>query len=212
MTNVRAGGFRKDLSMKLGQFTSAPDLSNPSNVLYTVRSSITGRNEVGINFMELWAYYQLYKQLQYGGGGNYTTGGSIPNSAPYLRTSNTLDRIASDDWDRFKHPITISYQVVLSFEMAPDPGNPARNLLWLNFDPVVTLWNPLDVAVDIPPSDGDKCYMYVYWVFPYDINVKINGGAERRCPLLETVSSKGDENILRLNVGQAEQLALKPGK
>jgi hypothetical protein len=218
LTNVRAGGFRKDLSMKLESYTSPPDLLDPTNVLYTVQG------EEGVNFQELWSYYRLYSQLRYGGGGTYTTGGSIPNNSPYLRTADTLSGLTSDTWDRYKHPITINYQNVLSFEMRPAPKDAGKQALFLNMDPIVTLWNPLDVAVDISPHQNaqgaNKCMMYVYWVIPYDINVQINGGAIRRCSVMRSVYNKDftnstggiDYNMIRLNVGEVERLTMKPGE
>jgi hypothetical protein len=224
LTNVRAGGFRKDLSIKMETFTSPPDIrrinGRPSpNVLYYVQ------NEEGINFQELWSYYQLHKQLRFGGGGNYTTGGAIPNSAPYLRTADTLEGVAQDNWDRYKQPITVSYQVVLSFEMQPAPAKlnlqPGTQALYVNMDPIITLWNPLDVAVDLAPEtvSGRYC-MYVFWVIPYDINVQINGRVLRRCSLMRSVYDKDfsnasgsiDYNMLRLNVGLTERITLRPGE
>ncbi|QTN31060.1 hypothetical protein HZ994_01530 [Akkermansiaceae bacterium] len=220
MTNVRAGGFRKDLSMKLESFTAAPDLSDPSNVLYNVQG------DVGINFQELWSYYHLYRELRFGGGGTFTTGGSVPTTAPYLRTADSIDGVTQDNWDRYKQPITISYQVVLSFEMFPAPANrhPGKQALYVNMDPVITLWNPLDVAVDVAPHQDPqgrtKCWMYVFWVIPYDINVQVNGGGLRRCSLMRSVYNKDyantnlgiDYNMLRLNVGEMERITLRPGE
>jgi hypothetical protein len=225
MTNVRAGGFRKDLSMKLESFTGPPDLKPAAgqpqspNVLYYVQG------EEGINLQELWAYYHLYKQLQYGrGGGTFTTGGSVPSSAPYLRTADSIDGVAQDHWDRYKQPITISYQVVLSFEMRPAPKDPGKQALFVNMDPIITLWNPLDVAVDVAPHTDPqgrtKCWMYVFWVIPYDINVQVNSGAFRRCSLMRSVYNKDyqnatgglDYNMLRLNAGEMERITLKPGE
>lgn len=222
LTNVRAGGFRKDLSMKMETFTSPPDLSRvngqPSpNVLYYVQ------DEEGINFQELWSYYQLHKELRYGGGGSYTTGGSIPANAPFLRTADSLTGVAQDSWDRYKQPITISYQVVLSFEMFPAPANrhPGQQALYVNMDPIVTIWNPLDVSVDISPEAATgRAWMYVFWVIPYDINVRINGNAERRCSLMRSVYNKDfanssggiDYNMLRLNAGLVEKITLRPGE
>lgn len=220
ITNVRAGGFRKDLSMKMETFTSPPLLSDPANVLYTVQ------NEEGINFLELWSYYNLYKQLQYGGGGSFTTGGSIPATAPYLRTANSIQGVEDDTWHHYKQPITVNYQTVLSFEAAPAPKDPGKKALFLNMDPVVTLWNPLDVAVDIPPhrsvinTSQIRCWLYVFWVIPYDINVQINGGPVRRCSIMRSVYNKDydntnmsiDYNMLRLNAGQVERITLKPGE
>jgi hypothetical protein len=216
LTNVRAGGFRKDLSMKFETFTAPPDLADPANVLYTARSQMTGFNEVGINLMELWSYYHLYKDLKYGGGLTYTSGGSIPSSAPYLQTKRTQQELNTDPWDRFKHPVTINYQTIYSFEADPHPDEPGKHILWLNFDPVVTLWNPLDVPVDIPRHLVNGTlrwnYLYEFWMIPYDINVSINGGPEIRCSILKSSNWKNDGNFLKLNAGVAETLTLKPGE
>lgn len=222
LTNVRAGGFRRDLSMKLESFTSPPDLARvggqPSpNVLYYVQ------NEEGINFQELWSYYHLYKQLQYGGGGTFTTGGAMPATAPYLRTADSLTGLTEDHWDRYNQPITVSWQIVLSFEVAPAPADrhPGAQALHVSMDPVVTLWNPLDVAVDISPETATgRAWMYVFWVIPYDINVRINGGDLRRCSLMRSVYNRDfagttlsiDYNMIRLNAGLVERITLRPGE
>lgn len=216
LTNLRDGGFRKDLSMKLETFTSPPDLTDPENVLYTVKSNLSGNDEVGINFMELWGYYHLYKQLKYGGGSAYSTGGSIPSDAPYLQTKITEQELNADPWDWFKHPITINYQTIYSFEAAPHPDEGGNNVIWLNFDPVVTLWNPLDVAVDVPRHLVNGAlkwnYLYSFWMIPYDIGVSINGGSEIKCSILKSSNWKNDGNFLKLNAGVAETLTLKPGE
>ncbi len=216
LTNVRDGGFRKDLSMKMETFTSPPDLSEPENILYTVKSQMTGNDEVGINFMELWGYYNLYKELKYGGGATYTTGGSIPADAPYLQTKRTQGEMNADPWDWFKHPITVNYQTIYSLEAAPHPDEGGGHILWLNFDPVVTLWNPLDVAVDVPRHVVNGSlqwnYLYSYWMIPYDINISINGGPEIKCSILKSSNWKNDGNFLKLNAGVVETLTLKPGE
>ncbi len=216
LTNVRAGGFRKDLSMKLETFTSPPDLGDPANMLYTARSNMTGNNEAGINLMELWGYYHLYKDLKYRGGPAYTTGGNISSGTPYLQTKNTQDEINTDPWDRFKHPVTVNYQTIYSFEADPHPDEGGKYILWLNFDPVVTLWNPLDVAVDIPRHIVNGAlhwnYLYEFWMIPYDINVSINGGPQIRCSILKSSNWKNDGNFLKLNAGVEETLTLKPGE
>ena len=200
--------------MKFENYTGAPDLSVPENILYTAKSSMTGNDEVGINFMELWSYYHLYKELNYSGGLNYTTGGVLPANAPYLQTKRTQAEIINDPWDKFKHPITINYQTIYSFEADPHPNEDGKYILWLNFDPVVTLWNPLDVPVNIPRHiDGRQWnYLYSFWMIPYDIIVSINGGPEIRCSILKTSNRKNDGNFLKLNAGVAETLTLKPGE
>lgn len=214
LTNVRKGGFRKDLSMKMETYTSAPDLSDPTNILYSVRSHMTGNNEVGINFMELWSYYNLYKELNYNGGHAYTTGGRIPSNTPYLQTKQTKAQLNTDPWDRLKHPITINYQTIYSLEADPHPSEAGKFILWLNFDPVVTLWNPLDVAVDVPRhAEGRQCnYLYSFWMIPYDIMVSVNGRPEIRCSIMKSSNWKNDGNFLKLNAGVVETITMKPGE
>ena len=258
LSNVRRGGFRKDLSMKMEHHTVAPDLADPENVLYTVRSNVTGNNEVGINFMELWSYYHLYKQLQFDGGLTYTTGGGIPSSAPYLETKASIegpDGIVEDNWDMFKHPLVINYEMLLSFEVYPfdiighrtttDPvldrsGNPVFDVngnqlfndqvfvertingLFINHDTIITLWNPLDVAVHIQsfrPSQSvgthprNNCYLFFFPKFPYDIELRKNDGSTIDCPLSRVTNSS-----ICMDVGRVEQadrddpIILKPGE
>jgi hypothetical protein len=233
LTNVRKGGFRKDLSMKMEYHTEAPDLTDPSNVLYRVRSNATGNDEVGINFMELWAYYHLYKQLKYDGGLTYTTGGGIPISAPYLETKSSIegpDGIVEDNWDMFKHPLVINYEMLLSMEIQPhdiladSTGAIDRTIngLFINHDAIITLWNPHDVAIHIKsfrPSQSfgthprKNCYLFFYPDFPYDLNLTINGSSQVHCPLNRVTQSS-----IAMDVGRVEDptkddpIILKPGE
>ncbi len=233
LTNVRKGGFRKDLSMKMEYHTVAPDLTDPENVLYTVRSNVTGNDEVGINFMELWAYYHLYKQLKYDGGLTYTTGGGIPISAPYLETKSSIegpDGIVEDNWDMFKHPLVINYEMLLSMEIQPhdiladSTGAIDRTIngLFINHDAIITLWNPHDVAIHIKsfrPSQSfgthprKNCYLFFYPDLPYDLNLTINGSTQIRCPLNKVTQSSICMDVGRVEVADRDDaIILKPGE
>jgi hypothetical protein len=218
LTNVRAGGFRKDLSMKMETYTTPPDLADPENILYTVRSDLTGLDEIGINFLELWGYYQLYKELNYGSGLSYTTGESVPAEAPLLQTADSVEGIVDDHWDMFKHPLPINYKMLLSFEVYPynDRGT-TINALHVNFDPIITLWNPLDVAVSVqnftlPVNGRNTCYMYSFSKIPYDINVSINGGPTIVCPLSNCFREDVSMDVGRVIVPADEPLVLRPGE
>ncbi|MFK7912204.1 MAG: hypothetical protein AB8F34_16630, partial [Akkermansiaceae bacterium] len=133
---------------------------------------------------------------------------------PYLQTKKTQAELNTDPWDRLKHPITINYQTIYSLEADPHPSEQGKYVLWLNFDPVVTLWNPLDVAVDVPRhTEGRNWnYLYSFWMIPYDIMVSVNGGPEIRCSIMKSSNWKNDGNFLKLNAGVAEPLTLKPGE
>ncbi|BCU77848.1 hypothetical protein [Luteolibacter sp. LG18] len=205
LTNVRTGGFRKDLSMEL-QRDTAPDPA--STALYQVGG------ENGINQQELWSYYNIYKQLKRGGSFTYTTGGAMPSGTPYLQLAANPTDCAADENFYLKQPVFVSYQMALSFKTRPvTSGTTTVNRLHLYADPIVTLWNPLDVPVVFPTST----FLTVkYWQIPYDM-VITKGATTLTCPLAASLSdatttSDGDSNFISMRMGVAQQIVLKPGE
>ncbi len=205
LTNVRAGGFRKDLSMQLERTPS----NAPKTPLYTVGG------ETGINLQELWCYYNLYKELRNSGGATFTTGGRIGANTPHLQVEASAAACRNDDEFHLKQPVIISYQMVLSFETRTTTVNgQAMNRLHVVADPVLTFWNPLDVPVVVPRS---AFFSVKYWQIPYDLYIGVNGGPMRRFPLAAslsnaTASGNGDANYLSLRVGELQQMVFKPGE
>ncbi|MEO5917702.1 MAG: hypothetical protein ABIS50_25955 [Luteolibacter sp.] len=209
ITNVRKGGFRKDLSMELERPTNSSQtplpLTNANNVLYKVQG------ENGINLQELWAYYNLYstsntanKGMRRAGTANFTTGGSMTSGTPYLQLEGSAAACREDDWFYFKQPVIISYQLVLSFQTRPT--STGENLLHIVADPIITFWNPLDVPVVVPQG---VVFTVKYWSVPYDLSIKKNGQV-LDCPIASI--SKADSNFLSLEVGALQQLVFKPGE
>ena len=199
LTNVREGGFRKDLSMQLER--PVPVASRMA--LYKVRG------ETGINFQELRTYYNLYKELQTRGGPGFTTGGRIGRNSPYLQVDPSPSACQNDEEFFHKQPVIISYQMVLSFETRMVSG---RARLHVVADPVVTFWNPHDVPVAVPQS---SFFSIKYWQVPYDL--VISGRSNVRYPLAASLSgafsgSNGDGNYLSMQAGAAQQLVFKPGE
>ncbi|WP_035604450.1 hypothetical protein [Haloferula sp. BvORR071] len=207
LTNVRSGGFRKDLSMQLERPSATANATlnvSRTPALYKVGSGSNVEN--GINLLELWSYYNLYKELKTTGSAKYTTGGgNIPSGAPYLMVDSSATACQSDDEFYFKQPTIISYQMVLSLGSQTVNG---ATTLTVVADPIITMWNPLDVPVAIPTS----AYMSIkYWQIPYDIMVKLDGGSWLRCPLIQSLSSS-DGNFVSLLAGNQQQLVFKPGE
>jgi hypothetical protein len=236
LTNVRTGGFRKDLSMELERIaTSNSGASKPpdpvSTALYRVGT------EPGINLHELWAYYRLSTPpvnssdatvLQRSGSATFTTGGSMSSGTPHLRVAANPTACRNDSGFYFKQPVIISYQLVLSFETRTVPATPATtppttvNRLHLVADPVLTFWNPLDVPVVVPAA---SFFSVKYWQVPYDFTISINGAGTKTYSLAGIWRSQndinktkagdpknGDGNFVSLQIGQAQQLVFKPGE
>lgn len=212
LTNVRAGGFRKDLSMAL-QRTTAPSSTANDSVLYRVNG------EPGINLQELWAFYHLHTKVSRSGSATFTTGGRMPSGTTHLRVANGPSGCASDDSFYFKQPVIISYQVALSLlaRVVNNASGQPVNRLYLVADPVITLWNPLDVPVVVPTSS----FLSVkYWQIPYDISITVNGAPTRNYSLAAIWRNQtdidqgrnGDGNFMSLRIGQLQQLTFKPGE
>ena len=201
LTNVRAGGFRQDLSMIL----QAPEASIPKAALYKAG----GRD--GINMAELWAYYNLCNELSPLKGG-YTSGDSIPSAAYGLQQKASLSDYNSDKFYYQKQPAFVRFQQLLSFVTKPkSPAtNPATYELSIVVDPIITLWNPLDVPISIDGSFNS----IKYYALPYDLSVSFNGSVNT-IPLSELVSYSGTDayNFATMRIGKGSQgLVLKPGE
>lgn len=204
LTNVRAGGFRKDLSMELERTANrAPDPVRTA--LYRVGG------ETGINLQELWSYYNLPSKLTRSGAATFTTGGRIGAQTSRFLVAAGATACQNDDAFFFKQPVVIAYQMALSFEtksvQVPNSST-FVNRLHVVADPILTFWNPLDVPVVMPTS----AFMSVkYWQIPYDFYISVNGGTALRYPSIASLSG-GDGNYLSLRAGEIEQLVFKPGE
>lgn len=215
LTNVRAGGFRKDLSLQL-QLVNA-STSTPATFvnqpLYSVNSTGTsvvgkgsGTESYGINLGELGAYYALSEKLTRSGTGTFTSGGGFGSGTPHLRAPGPSE--GSDQWFYFKQPTIISFQMIFSFQAFPatvTAGAPMQTVLHLVCDPVITLWNPYDVPLVIPTSS----FMSVkYWQIPYDFYVNTV-----RYPMVASVGNSDDRNYFTMRIGNTgSQIVMKPGE
>ena len=202
LTNVRAGGFRQDLSMIL----QAPEGSIAKTPLYTVG----GRD--GINLAELWVYHNLWTQLK-SGTGKFTTGGSISASTPYLQQQTTLAGFQSDKFYHQKQPAFIRFQQLISFLAKPKfpATNPVTYELGIVVDPIVTLWNPLDVSLSLQGSFNS----IKYFALPYDVTINFNGVDQviSLGKIIGTANTPAGSNFLSMRIGNgATPLILKPGE
>jgi len=198
ITNVRSGGFRKDLSFYLEKDTSAI----PQDILY----SVGGRP--GINMQELWLHYNMYKELRRGGRFAYTTGGSMPSTANYLQVMGSQAEAFTDNAYFYKQPTFIHYQTILSFHArsGTNANGQAGRFLQLVVDPVVTYWNPLDVPVVVTPAYNS----IKFWQLPYDLNLTV--GTRNINVSLQQMLGNSEWHYLTLIAGRTQPMVLKPGE
>ena len=200
MTNVRRGGFRRDLSLYLEK----PYASRPKDVLYTAGG------DTGINLEELWAYYHIDKQLKSGGLPAFTTGGTAPDNAFWLQAARDPTAATTDDYFHFKQPALVSIQALLSLyaETAAAVGGQNRYKLYLVFDPILTYWNPLDVPVAMPVTGYNSIK---YWALTYNLRVWAGGVLQADVPIGSLMTSS-DHTVMAVRPGRIQAITLRPGE
>jgi hypothetical protein len=190
LTNVRSGGFRKDLSMHLER-----DLRRaPKEALYKV----SGQD--GINMAELWLHYNMWKELKSRGRFTYTTGGSMSSSASYLQVEGTMAAMTTDPEHFYKQPALVAYHTAVSFTVRPN------NRLALVIDPIVSYWNPLDVPVVLTPAYNS----IKFWQLPYDLKLQI--GSKSVTTTMRNALAGSAYHYLTLIAGKAQPIVLRPGE
>lgn len=201
LTNVRGGGFRRDLSFHLEK----PLAQAPVEPLF--REGGTD----GTNMAELWTYYSLPGKLRRGASFNYTTGGRMDRNTPYLQLPATQAEMVADPHFFHIQPAFIRCQTILSFYSLPvgNANNQTVYRLHVVVDPVVTLWNPLDVPVVFNAPGSTPVWNSIkYWLLPYDIEVS-SGTRTMRASFLDIM---GESHYLTLRAGSVEPIVLKPGE
>lgn len=202
LTNVRDGGFRQDLSMIL----QAPTGSVPTKALY----SAGGKD--GINLAELWVYHNLSDELTKFAG-TYSSGGKIPKNTYGLKQSPTTSSFLADKFYSQKQPVFVRFQQLLSFltKVKTPATNPPTYELGIVIDPIITVWNPLDVPLSLQGSFASV----KYFALPYDLNINFNGADTKLSmgKIVGGLTNAQGGNFLTMRVGfGSKPLILKPGE
>ena len=216
LTNVRSGGFRKDLSMYL-ETAAPPTTGFPAPLVGTNGALYQVSGQDGIRIGELWSYYNLYKQLKTTSI-SFTTGGTASGATnPHLEAEGNLTSAQSDNSFYLKRPVIISYKALFSFYIAPAAGTPPLRRLAFCVDPVVTFWNPYDVPISLSPAWNSIRFLKI----PYQINnLRMTAGGV--ATTIGTVKLGGATaasfagafaaNYVTLRAGKATPVVMRPGE
>jgi hypothetical protein len=173
MTNVRAGGLRKDLNFLLE--TPIPTAGTAATAaLYTAAGSspatVSGTPIPfeGINLGELWVDHNIWGELKYGPP-KHADGSSLPSGAPYLECGAKADPFLN-----YKHlpRLQLTQLYSLTSKSSTVAGKKVYDL-YLATDPIFTIWNPFDVCLHVPQSYFATLKT---WAIPYDLNLTLQGG------------------------------------
>ena len=218
MTNVRAGGLRKDLNFLLE--TPIPTAGTAATAaLYSAAGSspataVSGQTIPieGINLGELWVDHNIWGELKFGPPA-HADGSSLPPGAPYLECGAKADPFLN-----YKHlprlQLTQLYSLV-SKSRTTTAGKKVYDL-YLATDPIFTIWNPFDVCLHVPQSYFATLKT---WAIPYDLNLTLQGGPVGSkgsyTSTIGDIYKQGTNNavfVFQGTLGKAQNLVLRPGE
>ena len=198
LTDVRNGGFRKDLSLRLDDDSR----SDHGEALY---ASSEGRN--GITFQELKNFHDLPSRLTYNAGSfPHPDGDGLNPEIPILVGLADKFEAAEDPFAPYLRPLQIRASWSISFVATPKEGDESRATVGMVMEPIITLWNPHDVNIVMPaPAHlSVRC-----WGLPYEITL----GNRPPIHFLDLVrSSSAQVNQIAMNIGTGDPLTMRPGE
>lgn len=205
LTNVRSGGLRKDLSFYLEK----AEADRPLEPLYTLE----GRN--GVHFGELWAYYNLWRNLESATGRSHPDGGTLPAGVPVLKGSTNSAVEKRSPFGVYNRPVMMRAGWMISVRSVLASGAavlPAEYQMQVVLDPIITLWNPYDVSLDVPagPHVRPRFYGLPYLIEIFADGQSLNPGGSS---FLDTTGLLLG-NYVELMAGNAagSELRMRPGE
>jgi hypothetical protein len=168
VTNVRAGGFRKDLSFLMEKPYSDISTSYYNQVLYQVNSTR------GMNLRELWADHNIWGEIKASGiPSPHADGGAIASGVPHLIAPADVATADADPFKKYHQLTRVQHTVIYSLISRP-ATTPGQYDLYLIMDPVTTLWNPFDITVAMSPNSEAFTNFYT-WFLPYYLKLYFQG-------------------------------------
>lgn len=198
LTDVRNGGFRKDLSL----FFHRPESGSPTESLY----QHGGRR--GINFRELRAFHEISSRLTYDASNHpHPDGGGLNRDVPCLVGSTNQTTAATDPSFAYLRPMVIRgawHISAFSRSSGTTPNSPYR--IYVVLEPIIWLWNPYDVNLVMRPGG----HMTVRcWGLPYDVTIQ--AGTTTKTVHFNNIRSNQGSNIA-MEIGQTTPVVMRPGE
>ena len=204
LTNVRAGGLRRDLNFLL-------ERPMPQAGTKEVAPLYKAGSTPGINLGELWVDHNVWAELDYPASPpNHADGSSIPSGMPFL----TCTAAKNDPFILYKHlprlQLTLLYSITSRSKNTS--GGKKQYDLFLVADPVFTIWNPFDVCLHVPE---DAFATFKSWAIPYDLNLNFENGPQgSKTAYTNSIKKLSNDRLFFFygQLGRSQNLVMRPGE
>ncbi|MGJ8656588.1 MAG: hypothetical protein ACSHX6_09050 [Akkermansiaceae bacterium] len=198
LTDVRNGGFRKDLSLHLQD----PASGDSAVALYQ------HGDRRGINFKELRDFHEVSTRLTYDTSSfSHADGGSLNNDVPSLVGKDDKIAAANDTFFAYLRPVVLraSWHISAYSRNVGTIDTPSYKI-YIVIEPIIWLWNPFDANLIMQPGGHltTRC-----WGLPYDITIK-TGDVNKTVHFNEVRSD--DNNMISMEIGQNTPVVMRPGE
>ena len=193
LTDVRNGGFRKDLSL----YFQDPNSGSMTYVLY----------QDGINFQELRNFHEVSSRLTYNASSfTHPDGGKLNPNVPCLVRKSGQFEATSDPFFTYLRPMVIRCGSYFSAYSIPDPAT-GKYKLCIVVDPLVWLWNPFDVNLVMNPGGhlGIRC-----WGIPYSFTIGV--GSTSITKTFRELDPSISGSFVGLTVATTIPIVMRPGE
>jgi hypothetical protein len=198
LTDVRNGGFRKDLSLHF----HTPASGNSANALYRNGS------RRGINFRELRTFHEVPSRLTYDAARHpHPDGGRLNPKVPVMVGKADQAEAATDPFFAYQRPVMIraAWHISAFSRREGTESNPSYRL-FIVLEPIIWLWNPFDVNLVMRPGGHltVRC-----WGLPYDVTIK--AGSTNRTVHFNRIRT-GQSDAIAMEIGQNAPVVMRPGE
>ena len=203
LTNVRSGGFRKDLNFLM----EVPLASAPSTALYSAGT------KSGINLGELWVDHNVWAEVGYPASPlSHADGGKIPAGTPCMASLNDPISARNDPFLPYRHMAKLQVTLLFSLksEKVVTAGVTSYNL-YLVVDPIFTVWNPFNVCMRVPTS---SFLTFKQWAIPYNFNLTLKGGpgGDLAPSTIKISDVIGVGKFFYAELGRNQEIVMRPGE
>jgi hypothetical protein len=222
VTDVRNGGFRRDLSIFLEQTMTtlrasrtppAPYPSSPREPLFLYTAGSTN----GISFAELGVDHQVWgevvtaAQARTAGGMKHPDDSTIHPDTPVLLGKPTSSEFVNDPFFRYHHVTKLHTTLLLSLvsESRAITGGKTAYDLFLVVDPIYVIWNPFNVTLQL---EAPAYTTFKTWNIPYDIHLTLQKGTAAETTTTYRFKDIAQGNFLNSELGKTRPVVLRPGE